>query len=60
MEKTELLKKLSKLELQHEKHLGELVALDSLMRSIGFDNGLETVKQTAKELGEQNNGIDEE
>lgn len=54
MDKTELLKKLTTLEIEHDRYLGEIATLDTLMRSIGFEKGLETVKETAKAISEKN------
>lgn len=48
--KEQLLKKMAKLESMNDQLLAELSYVDQLMRSVGFANGLETVKATAKEL----------
>lgn len=48
--KEELLKKMAKLESMNDQLLSELSYLDNLMRTVGFANGLETVKATAREL----------
>jgi hypothetical protein len=52
--KTQLLKKMAKLESANDQILAELSYIDQLMRSVGFVDGLETVKTTARELLKQN------
>ncbi|MCB1213242.1 MAG: hypothetical protein KDK40_02990 [Chlamydiia bacterium] len=52
MNKQNLIKKLKRLEKKHVELYAELDSLDELMRAIGFTHGLQTVKQTAVELGE--------
>lgn len=49
----QLIKKMSQLETMNDQLMSELVYIDQLMRSVGFTNGLETVKITAKELLEK-------
>ena len=49
----ELLKKLAELEFANDQLVSELGYLDNLMRSIGFTDGLATVKATARELLER-------
>lgn len=48
--KEQLLKKMAQLESMNDQLLTELSYVDHLMRSVGFSNGLETVKATAIEL----------
>lgn len=50
MKKTDLLKKVARLESINDQLSTELSYVDQLMRMVGFSNGLETVKLTAKEL----------
>ncbi len=52
MKKTELLKKMAHLESVNDHLLTELGYVDHLMKLVGFTNGLETVKLTARELYE--------
>lgn len=49
-EKKELVKKIQNLEFLNEQLVTEIAYLDQLMRQIGFTNGLETVKWSAKEI----------
>jgi hypothetical protein len=51
--KEQLLKKMAKLESMNDQLLSELSYVDHLMRCVGFANGLETVKATARELIDQ-------
>jgi hypothetical protein len=48
--KTQLLKKLGYLEFVNDQLFSELKYLDVLLRSIGFPEGLATVKLAAQEL----------
>lgn len=50
MDQEELLKRIAELEFENDQLLSELRYLDELMRSIGFSEGLQTVKATAREL----------
>lgn len=50
MTKAELIKKIAILESVNDQMYSELCDVDRLMRLVGFDGGLETVKQTAQEL----------
>lgn len=52
MKKADLEKKIARLESINDHLLTELGYLDNLMRLVGFSNGLETVKLTARELYE--------
>jgi len=56
--KENLLKKLAKMEFINDQLLAELAYIDQLMRHVGFTDGLESLKSTAKELYE--NGAEEE
>lgn len=58
MEEQALRKRLAELESINDQLQSEIEYIDSLMRSVGFTNGLETVKATARELYER--GIDED
>lgn len=50
--KAELIKKLSHLESMNDHLMAELVYIDDLMRKVGFAGGLVTIKETAKEIYE--------
>jgi len=50
MTKAELIKKVALLESVNDQMYAELCDIDRLMRLVGFEGGLETVKQTAQEL----------
>lgn len=50
MTKHELEKKIAGLESMNDQLISELTYIDQLMRNIGFSNGLETVKATAREI----------
>ncbi|HRD55000.1 MAG TPA: hypothetical protein PLC42_01245 [Parachlamydiaceae bacterium] len=52
MIKTELEKKILKLEAENKKWLEELIYIDQLMRGIGFDDGLLSLKLTAEQFKE--------
>jgi len=58
MSKKELLKKIAKLEFMNDQLETEIGYLDALMRGIGFQEGLTTVKATADEILRQ--GLSEE
>lgn len=53
MEHEKLIKRLAELESINDQLMSELEYLDTLMRSVGFTNGLATVKATALELFER-------
>jgi hypothetical protein len=55
--KTNLTKKLARLEFINDQLLSEIAYLDKLMRQVGFTEGLESLKSTARELFES--GIDD-
>ncbi len=50
MLKKDLIKQVARLETMNDHLLTELTYIDRLMRSIGFSNGIETVKLTAQEI----------
>jgi hypothetical protein len=50
MENKELFRRVAQLEFEHDQLLAELQYIDQLLKSIGFTNGLETVKMTAQEI----------
>lgn len=50
MTKSQLLKKIARLESINDQLATEIAYLDKLMRIVGFIGGLETVKATAQEI----------
>ena len=52
-EKESLLKRISELESLNDQLLSEIRYLDELMREIGFEEGLKTLKLAANEILEQ-------
>ena len=50
MKKEDLTKKIAQLEFANDQLVSELAYLDQLMRQVGFTDGLESLKLTAKEL----------
>ncbi|MBS4166122.1 Uncharacterized protein NEOC65_001202 [Neochlamydia sp. AcF65] len=50
MTKAELIKKIAVLESVNDQMYSELYEVDRLMRLVGFEGGLETVKLTAQEI----------
>ncbi len=50
MENSELQQKLAVLESVNDQLMAELSYVDNLLRSVGFSNGLESVKGVAAEL----------
>lgn len=60
-EKEALLKRISELESMNDQLLSEIRYLDQLMRDIGFEDGLKTLKVAANEILEQDrhNSIDD-
>jgi len=52
-DKEALLKRISELESMNDQLLSEIRYLDELMREIGFDEGLKTLKTAAQEILEQ-------
>jgi len=55
-EKETLLKRISELEFMNDQLLSEIRYLDGLMREIGFEEGLKTLKVAANEILEQDKG----
>jgi hypothetical protein len=53
MNKEELLKKISELESINDQLISEIRYLDKLLKQVGFEEGLKTLKFAAKELLEQ-------
>jgi hypothetical protein len=53
MEKEELLKRISELESFNDQLLSEIRYLDRLLKEVGFEEGLKTLKFAAEELIEQ-------
>lgn len=53
MTKEQLLKKISELESMNDQLLAEIRYLDELLREVGFEEGLKTLKFAAKELIEE-------
>lgn len=50
MEDADLIDKIAKLESINDQLQSEIESVDSLLRLLGFVNGLETAKETAKEM----------
>jgi hypothetical protein len=56
----DLSKKLAQLEFVNDQLVSELAYIDQLMRQVGFSEGLDSLKTTAKELYDNNdNNIEE-
>jgi len=55
MHQKDLLKKIAKLESLNDQLQAELRYLDKLLRQVGFEKGLTSLKFAAKELLEQSN-----
>lgn len=53
MSNEQLLKRISELESLNDQLLSEIRYLDRLLRDVGFEDGLRTLKCAAKELIEQ-------
>lgn len=53
MEKEQLLKQVSELESLNDQLISELRFLDELLRKVGFEEGLKTLKSAAEDLIEQ-------
>ncbi len=56
-EREALQKRISELEFMNDQLLSEIRYLDELMREIGFEEGLKTLKVAAHEILEQDKGI---
>ena len=59
MEKEKMLKRISELETINDQLLTELNYLDQLLKQIGFEQGLMTLKAAAQELIEEENQKEE-
>ncbi len=59
MNKPDLIKKIARLEFANDQLLAELTHLDSLMRQVGFTEGLLSLKLTAQELYEHSEESEE-
>ena len=59
MEKEKMLKRISELETINDQLLTELNYLDQLLKQIGFEQGLITLKAAAQELIEEENQKEE-
>lgn len=55
VEKEKLIKRISELESLNDQLASELRFLDDLLRKVGFDQGLTTLKSAAEELIEHEN-----
>ncbi|MCX6989628.1 MAG: hypothetical protein NTX49_00960 [Chlamydiae bacterium] len=60
MEQNKLLKRISELESLNDQLISELRFLDTLLRKIGFEDGLKTLKFAAQEILEQDTSSKEE
>jgi hypothetical protein len=60
MEQNKLLKRISELESLNDQLISELRFLDTLLRKIGFEDGLKTLKFAAQEILEQDKSSKEE
>ncbi len=58
MEKDLLMKRVSELETLNDQLLTELNYLDQLLKQVGFEQGLITLKAAARELLEEENQKD--
>lgn len=59
MEKEQLQKRISELETMNDQLVAELNYLDRLLRQVGFENGLMTLKMAAQELLDEEKPRDE-
>ena len=59
MEKEQLLKRTSELKTLNDQLVAELNYLDRLLKEVGFENGLITLKMAAQELLEEEQPRDE-
>ncbi len=60
MGQKELMEKIAHLESVNDQLISELGYVDTLMRQVGFNNGLATVKATANEIKTQGWGPDDD
>lgn len=56
MEKESLEKKVAYLEFVNDQLFTEIVYIDALLKKIGFERGLETIKSAAEEVMEEDLG----
>ncbi len=59
MENQQLLKRISELETLNDQLVAEINYLDRLLKEVGFENGLMTLKMAAQELLDDENPRDE-
>jgi hypothetical protein len=59
MEKDEMLKRIAELESLNDQLVAELRYLDDLLKQLGFQEGLKTLKYAAKEMLEQDKSEEE-
>jgi hypothetical protein len=59
MEKDEMLKRIAELESLNDLLVAELRYLDDLLKQLGFQEGLKTLKYAAKEMLEQDKSEEE-
>ena len=57
MNKQELLKKISELESLNDQLLSEIRYLDELLKEVGFEKGLATLKSAAQEIIDQDKEV---
>jgi hypothetical protein len=57
MNKQELLKKISELESLNDQLLSEIRYLDELLKEVGFEKGLATLKSAAQEIIDQDREV---
>lgn len=55
MTQEEMLKRISELESMNDQLISELRYLDQLLREVGFEEGLKTLKVAAEEMLDQDN-----
>jgi len=59
MTKQDLMKRISELESLNDQLISELRYLDTLLKEVGFDDGLKTLKFAAQEMLEQDKNPEE-
>ncbi len=59
MDKEQMLKRISELETVNDQLLTEISYLDQLLKQVGFEKGLATLKTAAQELLEEEHPHDE-
>jgi hypothetical protein len=60
MTKEQMLKKISELESINDQLQAEIRYLDQLLRQVGFEEGLKTLKFAAQELIQQDDRVEDE